>query len=54
MTEDALVYDETDERFNLGVGKTRDGKYLLLEAGSHTTNETRFLSAAEPPGESSA
>ena len=50
ISEDALVYDETDERFNLGVGKTRDGRYLLLEAGSHTTSETRFLSAAEPQG----
>ncbi len=25
---DTIVYEETDERFNLGVGKTRDGRYL--------------------------
>jgi oligopeptidase B len=48
---DALVFDEPDERFNLGVGKTRDRKYILLEAGSHTTSECRFLSTAEPRGE---
>jgi oligopeptidase B len=48
---DVLVHDEMDERFNLGVGKTRDGKYLVMEAGSHTTNECRFLSADEPTGE---
>jgi oligopeptidase B len=49
--QDGVVYHETDERFNLGVGKTRDGKYLLMEAGSHTTSECRFLSADTPEGE---
>ena len=46
-----LVIDETDERFNLGVGRTRDRKYLILEAGSHTTTECRYLTANEPLGE---
>jgi oligopeptidase B len=48
---DVLVYEEKDERFNLGVGKTRDSRYLLMEAGSHTTSECRFLSAENPGGE---
>src|SRR5271170_4806038 len=47
---DVVIYEEKDERFNLGVGKTRDGKYLLMEAGSHTTNECRFLAADSPEG----
>jgi oligopeptidase B len=45
---DALVLAEPDERFNLGVGTTRDRKYILVEAGSHTTNEARFLPAGQP------
>ena len=49
--QDAVIYEEKDERFNLGVGRTRDGKYLLLEAGSHTTSECRFLPTATPEGE---
>ena len=49
--EDAIVYHELDERFNVGVGRTRDGQYLLIEAASHTTNEFRFLSTAQPAGE---
>jgi len=49
--QDALVYEETDERFNIGVGKTRDGKYLVLESASHTTSEERFVSADDPAGE---
>ena len=40
---DKLVFEEPDERFNLGVGRTRDGKFLIMEAGSHTTSESRFL-----------
>ena len=46
--QDTLVYVEEDERFNLGIGRTRDGKFLMMEAGSHTTNEYRFLSTANP------
>ncbi len=50
IAEDAVLYEEKDERFNLGVGKTRDGKYLLMESGSHTTNECSYLSAETPGG----
>jgi oligopeptidase B len=49
--KDSLIYEEKDERFNIGVGKTRSGKFLLLEAGSHTTAEARYLDAATPEGE---
>ena len=48
---DVLVYQDDDERFNLSAGRTRDGNYLILEAGSHTTTEARVLSAATPEGE---
>jgi oligopeptidase B len=47
---DQLIYEERDERFNLGVGKTRDRKYLMMEAGSHTTNECSYLPADTPGG----
>ena len=42
------VFHEKDERFNLGVGRTRDREYVLLEAGSHTTSETWVLDARAP------
>jgi len=47
---DALVYEEPDERFNVGAGRTRDGKYLLLEIGSHITTEYWSLPADDPTG----
>ncbi len=50
-SEDILLFEETDERFNIGSGRTRDGKYLILESSSHTTTEEKFLPADEPFGE---
>jgi oligopeptidase B len=49
--EDALIYDETDERFRIEIDRTRSGAFLLLLIASHTTSEVRFLSAMEPYGE---
>jgi oligopeptidase B len=49
--EDAVVLHEPDERFNVGIGRTRDGLYLMIEAASHTTNEYRFLESANPTGD---
>ena len=43
-----LIFEEPDERFNVGVGQTRDRKYILLECGSHTTSECRFLPSDQP------
>jgi oligopeptidase B len=48
QAEDALVYEEQDERFNVGSGRTRDGKYIVLESSSHTTSEQQFLPADAP------
>jgi oligopeptidase B len=49
--QDVVVLHEEDERFNVGVGRTRDMQYLMIEIGSHTTNEYRFLPADAPAGE---
>jgi oligopeptidase B len=51
FSTDVLVFEEEDERFNLAAGRTRDGKFLVMEAGSHTTAEARFLAADDPTGE---
>jgi oligopeptidase B len=47
---DVLVYQDDDERFNIGAGRTRDGEFLILESASHTTTECLSLLAAEPAG----
>ena len=48
--EDVLIYQDDDERFNLGAGRTRDGRYLVLESASHTTTECQVLAADQPGG----
>jgi oligopeptidase B len=48
--QDALVFEEKDERFNIEVNKTRSGQYLLLTGASHISSEVRFLKAEEPTG----
>jgi len=50
-SETNLVFEELDERFNVGLGQTRDRKYIFLEAGSHTTSECRYLPSATPMAE---
>ncbi|HUJ41187.1 MAG TPA: S9 family peptidase [Candidatus Acidoferrales bacterium] len=48
---DALVYEETDERFRLAVGRSRSRRLLMLESSSHTASEWRVLAADAPEGE---
>jgi oligopeptidase B len=50
VEQDELVYEETDERFNIGAGRTRDDRYIILESSSHTTTEEQFLRADDPLG----
>ena len=47
-SDDVLVYQDDDERFNLGIGRTRDGQYLVMESASHTTSESWVLPAWQP------
>jgi oligopeptidase B len=50
LNESVLIYQDDDERFNLGVGRTRDGRYLVMESASHTASESWVLPADEPNG----
>ncbi len=45
---DILVYEEDDERFDVGVGRSRSGKYIFISASSRITSEVHFLLASEP------
>ncbi|GAA5068727.1 oligopeptidase B [Thermocatellispora tengchongensis] len=49
--EDVLVYEESDERFWVGIGLSRSERYLILSCGSKITSEVRVLDAANPSGE---
>jgi oligopeptidase B len=50
-SKDEPVYEEKDERFNVGVWKSRDHKYLFVESGSLTSTEIRYKPADAAAGE---
>ena len=49
--EDALVYEETDGRFSLGLRKTRSRRYIFIDLSSPLTSEVRYLEADSPRDE---
>lgn len=49
--EDILVCQEDDQAFHLEIGKTRSGRFLVLQSASLTTSEVRLLDANQPEGE---
>jgi len=46
-----LVYEEKDELFDIGTGRSRDKAVIFLEAFSKTSTEVRYLLASEPNSE---
>jgi len=49
--QDALVYEETDELYDIGVGNTRSDAYIVLASTSKDTSEMRVLGTHAPKGE---
>ncbi|WP_313456169.1 S9 family peptidase [Stenotrophomonas sp.] len=45
---DVLVYEEKDDSFYMGIGRTRDDRFLTIELDSTVSSETRFAPAADP------
>lgn len=50
-SEDVLVYEEPDERYNVGVGLDRAERFLYIESASKVTSEIRVLEVGDPEGE---
>jgi oligopeptidase B len=46
--DDALVYEEKDELYDLGASRTRSGEWIIIESDSKTTAETRLIPANDP------
>lgn len=47
---DVLVIEEPDEHFYLGVGRTKDDRFILCVLDSKVTSEVRVLDADDPDG----
>ena len=46
-----LLYEEKDELFDLGAGRSLDKKMIFLESEAKTSREYRFLAADNPAGQ---
>jgi oligopeptidase B len=51
VTDDVVVVEETDERYNVNVGLTRSEKFVIISAASEITSESRFVPAEAPLSE---
>lgn len=47
---DVLVFEETDETFNCGVGLSRSKQFLMIASFQTLTTEYRYLDASTPEG----
>ncbi|MGV8960743.1 MAG: S9 family peptidase [Stenotrophomonas sp.] len=45
---DVTVYEEHDDSFYMGVGRTRDDRYITIGVESTVSSELRYTSAANP------
>lgn len=46
-----LLFEEKDELFDIGVGRSLDRKMIFLESEAKTSHEYRFLAADNPAGQ---
>lgn len=48
---DVLVFNETDDTFNVSISKEKSRKYIVIGSGSTLTTEYRILNSDNPDGE---
>jgi oligopeptidase B len=49
--DDVVVFEEADEKFWLGVGTSRDERFIEIQTASKLTSEVWLLDASSPDGE---
>ena len=47
---DSVVFEDLDPLFNVDIAKSKDQKYLFVNAQSFTSSDTRYLRADQPQG----
>ena len=45
--DDALVYEEGDDTYYMGIGRSRDDQYIVIVLDSTVSNEVRYAPAAD-------
>src|SRR3546814_7025154 len=47
-SDDVLVYEESDDSFYMGIGRTRDDQYICIGVENTVSSEMRCAPAADP------
>ncbi len=47
-SKDEEVFFEKDETYNVGIGKTKSKKYIMISSGSTLSSEVRWIDANQP------
>jgi oligopeptidase B len=50
VEKDIEIFHEKDDTYDVGIGKTKSGKYLIIETSSKIANEYHILEADNPNG----
>lgn len=50
LKNDALVYEESDEEFSLGVNKSKSKEFIFIDCRSTLSSEVWYLNANKPTG----
>ncbi|WP_374319496.1 S9 family peptidase [Pseudoxanthomonas kaohsiungensis] len=48
VAQDVLVYEEHDDSFYMGIGRTRDDRFITIGVESTVASELRYAPAADP------
>ncbi len=48
VSQDAVIYEERDPGFFVGIGMSASREYIIISAGDHVTTEVRLIPAADP------
>ncbi|WP_407352944.1 S9 family peptidase [Luteimonas sp. R10] len=48
VSDDVLVYEESDDSFYMGIGRTRDDAFICIQVESTVSSEMRCAPAADP------
>jgi oligopeptidase B len=50
VEQDVLIYQEPDNGFYVGVGRTQSGRFIVIDAHDHQTSECHLIDADAPDG----
>lgn len=50
LTEDEIIYEESDETYTCEIRKTKSNEYLIIDCSSTLSTESRILNANQPSG----